>query len=131
MDLTSWYIIYCLCIGSNIFALTTACKSVSIKSKTRYISPWFSDFNTFLKRIILSCPLNCCKYCISRYVRCASVALRNASKHFFNATVVRCLLSIAFQTIPYAPLPSLLHISYFLNTCFSISSCALAIILLY
>lgn len=38
----------------------------------------------------------------SRKVRCASVALRNASKHFLSATTWRVFLSMAFQTIPYA-----------------------------
>ena len=43
-----------------------------------------------------------CKYIISLNVLCASVALRNASKHFFNAITARERFSIAFHTIPYA-----------------------------
>lgn len=42
---------------------------------------------------------------ISRNVRWASVSFRNASKIFLTATVFCVRLSIAFHTIPYAPLP--------------------------
>ena len=43
-----------------------------------------------------------CRYMTSRNVRCASVALRKASKHFFSATGCRERRSSAFQTMPYA-----------------------------
>ena len=49
------------------------------------------------KKIIFTC-----KYIISLKVRWASVALRNASKHFFKATTALVRFSIAFHTIPYA-----------------------------
>jgi hypothetical protein len=42
---------------------------------------------------------------ISLNVLYASVAFWNASKFFFNATISFVFLSIAFHTIPYAPLP--------------------------
>lgn len=42
---------------------------------------------------------------ISLNVRWASVSLRNASNIFLTATVSWVFLSIAFHTIPYAPLP--------------------------
>lgn len=51
---------------------------------------------------MLAWPFSSCRYMTSRKVRCASVALRNASKHFLSATTCRVFLSIAFQTIPYA-----------------------------
>lgn len=42
---------------------------------------------------------------ISLNVRWASVSLRNASKIFLTATISCVFRSIAFHTIPYAPLP--------------------------
>jgi len=43
-----------------------------------------------------------CRYITSRNVRWLSVAFRNASKHFFRATVCPDRLSTAFHTMPYA-----------------------------
>lgn len=73
-----------------------------IWSKVRYISRPFSALTTCCSRMRLSCPARACKYMISRNVRCASVALRKASKHFFNAKTWRLRFSIAFHTTPYA-----------------------------
>ena len=52
--------------------------------------------------MMFSCPDKACRYMISRKVRCASVALRNASKHFFKATTDRDRFSTAFHTTPSA-----------------------------
>ena len=49
---------------------------------------------------MFSWPLSFWRYMISRNVRCASVELRNASKHFFRATTLWLRFSTAFQTMP-------------------------------
>ena len=71
-------------------------------SKTKYISRSFSARMILCRRMMFSWPASSCKYITSRKVLCASVALRNASKHFFNATTCFVRLSTAFHTIPYA-----------------------------
>ena len=53
----------------------------------------------------------------SRNVRWASVAFWKASKTFLSATVCLFCLSVAFQTTPYAPLPSFSRMSYFRRMC--------------
>ena len=121
--------------------LITACKSVSIKSNTRYKSLLFSAFIIFNNLTIFSWPFNSYKNITSLNVLYASVALWNASKTFFKATIffyfeIKVViylfiwkyhtyfnfLSTAFHTIPYAPLPSFYIISNFRDICGSISS---------
>ena len=109
-------------INTNIsYRWIALCRSVFINSNTRYKSLSLSALWTFRRRMIFGWSRNSFKNTISRNVRCASVLFRNASNIFLTATTLPDLLLFAFQTIPYAPLPSLLVISYLLVMCWSIS----------
>lgn len=46
-DFSSWYIMYDLWISSSMLARMTACRSVSMYSKIRYMSRSFSALITF------------------------------------------------------------------------------------
>lgn len=56
-------------MSSKIFALMTAWRSVSMKSKTRYMSLSFSALITFCRRMMFSWPDSSCRKIISLKVR--------------------------------------------------------------
>ena len=61
MPFRTWYMTYFLWTAYIILALTTACKSVSMKSNTRQMSLGLSALMILRRLTMLGCPFNYCR----------------------------------------------------------------------